>query len=105
MPGQYPSFTRTSLWQMPQASTRMRTCPAGGCGISRSTISKSAPAFGTCTTFIFAIEILHSFLNSHSKPGRQKRKRTTSNDPPQLDRDLVSHPAVANGADELLGIH
>src|SRR6267142_5812828 len=58
MPGQYPSFTRLSLWQMPQACTRMRTCPATGLGISRSTISKSAPGFGTCTTFIFAIETL-----------------------------------------------
>src|ERR1700687_413939 len=47
---------------MPQACTRMRTCPAGGCGISRSTISKSAPGFGTCTTFIFAIEILRSLF-------------------------------------------
>src|SRR6266852_1957613 len=43
---------------MPQACTRMRTCPALGLGISRSTISKSAPGFGTCTTFIFAIETL-----------------------------------------------
>src|SRR5882724_2930088 len=45
---------------MPQACTRIRTCPAPGLGISRSTISKSAPGFGTCTTFIFAIETLRS---------------------------------------------
>src|SRR6266478_5546356 len=62
MPGQYPSFTRLSLWQMPQACTRMRTCPAVGLGISRSTISKSAPAFGTNATFIFAIETLRLFI-------------------------------------------
>src|SRR5271169_4983924 len=43
---------------MPQACTRMRTCPEPGLGISRSTISKSAPGFGICTTFIFAIGAL-----------------------------------------------
>src|SRR5271170_5364803 len=52
MPGQMPSFVSTSLWQTPQACTLMRTCPASGSGISRSTISKSAPGFGTCTAFI-----------------------------------------------------
>src|ERR1700730_13092784 len=46
---------------MPQACTRMRTCPADGCGISRSTISKSAPGFGTIATFIFAMETLRFF--------------------------------------------
>src|SRR6266481_4527338 len=40
---------------MPQACTRMRTCPAVGLGMSRSTISKSAPGFGTSATFIFAM--------------------------------------------------
>src|SRR5437773_9032004 len=33
----------------------MRTCPTSGLGISRSTIWKSAPALGTCATFIGAI--------------------------------------------------
>src|SRR6266404_2656498 len=47
---------------MPQACTRIRTCPAPGLGISRSTISKSAPGFGTCTTFILAIETLPSLF-------------------------------------------
>src|SRR6267142_4299326 len=60
MPGKSPSFVMTSLWQMPQACTRIRTCPAPGLGISRSTISKSAPGFGTCATFILAIETLPS---------------------------------------------
>src|SRR5260370_42510259 len=46
---------------MPEAGTRMRTCPADGCGISRSTISKSAPGFGTCATFIFAMGILRFY--------------------------------------------
>src|SRR5713101_660107 len=62
MPGKSPSFVMMSLWQMPQACTRMRTCPATGFGISRSTISKSAPGLGTWATFIFAIEdLLFSF--------------------------------------------
>src|ERR1700716_3485067 len=50
---------------MPQACTRIRTCPAPGLGISRSTISKSAPGFGTCTTFIFAIETLRFLFWIH----------------------------------------
>src|SRR5260370_23509242 len=58
MPGKSPSFVTLSLWQIPQACTRMRTCPAPGLGISRSTISKFAPGLGTWTTFIFAIEAL-----------------------------------------------
>src|SRR5216684_5053263 len=61
MPGKSPSFVMKSLWQMPQACTRMRTCPAAGFGISRSTISKSAPGFGTCATFILAIETLRFY--------------------------------------------
>src|SRR6266850_5142433 len=40
---------------MPQACTLMRTSPALGLGISRSTISKSAPALGICATFIGVI--------------------------------------------------
>src|SRR6266851_2918303 len=67
MPGKSPSFVMKSLWQMPQACTRMRTCPAPGFGISRSTISKSAPGFGTCATFIFAIETLHFLFWIHAK--------------------------------------
>src|SRR5271167_1514873 len=55
MPGKRPSLVITSLWQTPQAWTRILTCSGPGCGISRSTISKSPPAFGTCTAFIFAI--------------------------------------------------
>src|SRR2546425_12327154 len=43
---------------MPQACTLTRTWPRLGDGISRSTISKSPPAFGTCATFIFAICVL-----------------------------------------------
>ena len=44
----------TSLWQTPQACTLIRTCPAPGIGISRSTIWKSAPGLDTCATFIVA---------------------------------------------------
>src|ERR1700686_2092712 len=54
MPGQAPSFVNISLWQTPQACTLMRTCPAPGLGISRSTISKSAPGLETCAAFIGA---------------------------------------------------
>src|SRR5947207_8371561 len=57
MPGRPPSLVSTSLWHTPHASTRIRTWPVPGVGISRSTISKSAPAFGTCATFIFGISL------------------------------------------------
>ena len=36
----------TSLWQTPQACTLIRTCPAPGSGISRSTISEICSGFG-----------------------------------------------------------
>src|SRR5580658_6269176 len=58
MPGQLPSLVSTSLWQTPQACTLMRTCPTPGLGISRSTISKSAPGLLICAAFIGAIAIL-----------------------------------------------
>src|SRR5579864_7838600 len=43
-----------SLWQTPQACTRMRTSPVPGLGISRSTISKPAPGLEICATFMVA---------------------------------------------------
>src|SRR5437868_2881298 len=55
MPGKPPSFVSTSLWQIPQACTLMRTCPTPGLGISRSTSWKSAPGLGICATFIGAV--------------------------------------------------
>src|ERR1700687_2855636 len=61
---------------MPQACTRMRTCPAHGCGISRSTISKSAPGFGTNATFIFAIETLRAFFWIHAQNLDARRAET-----------------------------
>src|SRR5262245_12977956 len=55
MPGQEPSFVSTSLWQIPQARTWMRTYPASGVGILRSTIWKSAPAFGNLASFMSSL--------------------------------------------------
>src|SRR5713101_9684727 len=85
MPGKSPSFVMKSLWQMPQACTRMRTCPAAGFGISRSTISKSAPGFGTCATFIFAIETLRFSFGIYAQ---------------NLDARLVRTDTSRGGADE-----
>src|ERR1019366_2195830 len=51
MPGHEPSLVSASLWQTPQACTLMRTCPAPGVGISRSTSWKSAPALAPCASF------------------------------------------------------
>src|SRR5439155_10071244 len=41
------------LWQMPHASTLMRTCHMPGSGISRSTSSQSPPGLVICAAFIF----------------------------------------------------
>ncbi len=64
MPGQAPSFVSMSLWQTPQACTLMRTSPATGLGISRSTISKSAPAWGSWAAFIGAIPTFVVAINA-----------------------------------------
>src|SRR5207302_10900298 len=37
-------------WQMPHACTLIRTCPAPGSGIGRSTISNDPPGRATCAT-------------------------------------------------------
>src|SRR5215469_6605958 len=73
MPGQRPSFVSTSLWQIPQACTLMRTYPAPGLGISRSTISKSPPGLRTCATligatatFVVAIPLILNLLRVRS---------------------------------------
>jgi hypothetical protein len=55
MPGQVPSFVNESLWQTPQASTLMRTNPAPGSGISRSTISIGPFILAICATRIFGM--------------------------------------------------
>src|SRR6266849_4823079 len=54
-PGQYPSFTSMSLWQMPQASTLIRTWLRAGSGMFLSTSSKLPPGLPTWTAFIFNI--------------------------------------------------
>ena len=42
-----------SLWQLPQAATLIRTQPAAGWGISRSTISNARPGRVLCAARIF----------------------------------------------------
>src|SRR5580692_818219 len=46
----------------------MRTCPASGVGISRSTISKSAPGLDTCAAFICVIVIGTTLLVAINPP-------------------------------------
>src|SRR5580704_18045514 len=54
IPGHDPSTVSASLWQTPQACTLIRTCPAPGLGISRSTIWKSVLGLEICATFMVA---------------------------------------------------
>src|SRR5436189_6032710 len=53
-----PSLTSMSLWQMPHASTRTRTCRGPGSGMSRSTNSQSPPGLLICAAFIFMLFFL-----------------------------------------------
>ena len=73
-PGNSPDFTIASLWQMPHASTLMRTCPGAGSGTSRSTSSNGPPAFATCTAFIKRLALQaysrFHFLNLARQPQR-----------------------------------
>src|SRR5215213_2491805 len=64
MPGQSPSFVSESLWQTPHASTRTRTSPAPGSGISRSTISKGPPGRVTCATRIVGMCLTRPYPDS-----------------------------------------
>src|SRR5258708_24694233 len=57
MPGQCPSFVRESLWQTPEACTRMRTWPAPASGISRSTTWYGPVALTTCAARILGIDL------------------------------------------------
>src|SRR5262245_59474692 len=64
MPGKAPSLTSESLWQIPQACTLIRTEPAPGSGIGRSTTSKGPFARETCTTRIVAMGSSSCLLSS-----------------------------------------
>src|SRR5574341_1834760 len=51
-PGQWPSFTKASLWQTPQACILMRTVLGPGSGTARFTTSNTPPGPLTCTAVI-----------------------------------------------------
>src|SRR5712692_9993960 len=106
MPGQAPSLVNTSLWQTPQACTLMRTCPAVGLGISRSTISKSAPALGTCAAFMGAIPILVvamiSPLSSLDVTSRRCSLVEIDSSPRQWVSHLMRSAAATTGSDAFM---
>src|SRR5271166_3458199 len=98
IPGHKPSTVSTSLWQTPQACTLIRTCPAPGLGISRSTIWKPAPPLGICATFIVATEILVVAINPSClicQPLLINTDETTEHRSPHLDPATSSPNAVA----------
>src|ERR1700734_805996 len=70
MPGNAPSLVSESLWQMPQASTLIRTWPAPGSGTSRCTSSKGPSAAATWIARIFIGVILQSWSQSARYPGQ-----------------------------------
>src|SRR5437773_11803969 len=79
-PGQWPSLTSESLWQMPQAWTLIRTHSGSGWGIGRSTISNGQPGRAICAARIFGINNLrwhfiagllwHQFIKFFSRKWR-----------------------------------
>src|SRR2546423_12755303 len=82
-PGQRPSLTNTSLWQMPHASTFTRTCPARGSGITRSINSHSPLGLLICAACICVI--IHAPMRDAYRTGtagvgivRQRRSRAVS---------------------------
>src|SRR5258707_3181310 len=69
----------------------MRTCPTSGLGISRSTISKSAPPLGICATFIVAINPPLNFsaiVEKHLLPLARRRTLLSARLPPHLENDF-----------------
>src|SRR5215469_3054179 len=74
---------------MPHASTLIRTSPAAGCGISRSSSSNSPPAFPTCATRFFAI----SLSPSQSLSGSGFWMPSL---PPQLEIQLLLFPSCSS---------
>jgi hypothetical protein len=86
-----------SLWQTPQACILMRTSPATGLGISRSTISKSAPGLGTCAafigaipTFVVAMNVSYEFFTtSYSCPAASKMISTSTGAPERKACDTI----------------
>src|SRR5258708_20966818 len=80
IPGKIPSFVMVSLWQIPQAWTLMRTDPAPGSGMSRSTISNGPLGRGTWTARIFAmlppvILLCDAVLDDWSHENRAARRQ------------------------------
>ena len=67
IPGKSPSFVTASLWQTPEACTRMRTWPAPGSGISRSTIWYGPLALTTWAARIFGIESSSRSVRAHER--------------------------------------
>src|SRR6202011_1199393 len=54
-PGNWPSTVNVSVPQIPQASTRIRTCPSPGSGIGLSTIRRLLGAATSTALYVFAI--------------------------------------------------
>src|SRR5579859_738361 len=74
MKGNAPNCVAASLWQTPHAFTLIRTSPAPGTGISRSTSSNSPPALPTCATRFFAIFLSPNFQNESEIPWKQPKR-------------------------------
>src|SRR5262245_11556421 len=85
MPGKSDSFVTASLWQMPQASTLIRTWPGPGSGIGCSTRSK-AP-FGRVTRTVRMPEFLSTdFMAVDLSLGAKGDRQGVPDDSLVLDR-------------------
>src|SRR5262245_42134227 len=66
-PDQRLSFTSTSLWHMPQASTCTRTCPVPGAGIGHSTNAHPPP--GLLIGALCMVVVMHAPLREECRTG------------------------------------
>src|SRR3954454_7716570 len=75
IPGNVPSLVSESLWQIPQACTLIRTSPAPGSGMGRSTSSKGPLGRDTWATRITVMFPRSLALTSEEgKPALQVRR-------------------------------
>src|SRR5215467_10955555 len=110
-PGQRPSLTNTSLWQMPHASTFTRTCPARGSGITRSTTSHSLRGLLICVACICVV--IHAPMRDACRRGTagvgivRTRRSITVNLEDRFGTGLRSclRQMVPDAARVLLGVH
>jgi hypothetical protein len=90
-----PSLVNESLWQIPQACTLIRTDPAPGSGISRSTISKAPPGRETCIARIFDMLPPVNDFDTDSRCSKTSRNASLDTGNLKILNDLLEFARLA----------